>query len=74
MKAAVEELIKLLKWLVPWAVLLFVAWRIWPTPYEYQRLGPNTVSHLRIERATGRVWVSSPQGWRLIVPAKEAQP
>lgn len=67
-----DKLIWMLKWTLPWIVLLFIAWRIWPTPYEYTHIEGSGL--LRIERVTGKTWAAIPnQGWRLAVPAKEVE-
>ncbi len=66
--------LSLAKWVLACAVLLFIAWRIWPTPYEY-RYVETSGNILRIERATGKVWITRTSsnegfGWLLVVPAK----
>jgi hypothetical protein len=66
-----DKLTGMLKWMLPWIVLLFIAWRIWPTPYEY-KFPEGSGRIVRIQRATGKTWVAVPwQGWRLLVPAEE---
>jgi hypothetical protein len=39
---------------------------VWPTPYEYTKMGPGSYYQVCTNRITGSVWIMNGSNWRLM--------